>query len=211
MTLHHPPPAHKLNVSNISAITDPIWFGWNFKDSFLGTSRIDYYCLVDICPGNICPGDICTYQEYLSCYWRDVDRTLNVGLFLTEANHNDDICPGNVCPGNIYTNQQFLSCFWSHFDQTFKTQYFGVLNFCQEIFCWNKNLLAQIFFGPTIFFGRNLFSYTNSLEPWGFLSTNIFFDQTSSDPNLFWPFFDLNLSATDFFLLKFFYPKIVWI
>ena len=33
----------------------------------------------DICPGIICPGDICQYQQYLSCYWPDLDQTLNKG------------------------------------------------------------------------------------------------------------------------------------
>ena len=35
----------------------------------------------DICPGNICPGDICPYQQYLSCYWPDLDQTLNKGFW----------------------------------------------------------------------------------------------------------------------------------
>ena len=30
-------------------------------------------CPGDICAGNICPGDICPYDEYLSCYWPDID------------------------------------------------------------------------------------------------------------------------------------------
>merc|ERR1711954_286180 len=42
----------------------------------------------DICPGNICPWDICPYQQYLSCYWPDLDQTLNKG------------------PGNIYNRLQ---------------------------------------------------------------------------------------------------------
>ena len=70
MTLHTTPPTHypprKINMSNISAVTDPILI--NFKCRLLGTSRKDSNSHGDICPGNICPGDICTYQEYLSCY-----------------------------------------------------------------------------------------------------------------------------------------------
>ena len=27
----------------------------------------------------ICPGDICPYQQYLSCYWPDLDQILNKG------------------------------------------------------------------------------------------------------------------------------------
>ena len=28
---------------------------------------------------NICHGDICPYQQYVSCYWPDLDQTLNKG------------------------------------------------------------------------------------------------------------------------------------
>ena len=45
----------------------------------MGASRTDSIYQVDICPGNIFPGDICSYQEYLSCYWPDLDETLKVG------------------------------------------------------------------------------------------------------------------------------------
>ena len=74
-TTHHPPP-HKLLGSNISAVTGLIWI---FKQRVLGTYTTDYNCHHDICPGNICPGDICPYQQYLTCYWPDLDQTLNKG------------------------------------------------------------------------------------------------------------------------------------
>ena len=54
-------------------------FGLNIKHRVLGTSRKDSNCHCDIFPNNICPGDICPYQEYLSCYWLDLDQTLNKG------------------------------------------------------------------------------------------------------------------------------------
>ena len=109
-----------VNISNISAITGPIWiklcpgnkynrlqlsprhfsrqhlswghlsisamlqlllalFGSNFKQRVLGIHTTDHNCHHDICPSNICPGDICPYQQYLSCYWPDLDQTLNKG------------------------------------------------------------------------------------------------------------------------------------
>ena len=52
-------------------------FGSNFKQSVMGTNTTDYNCHHDIWQGNICPGDICSYQQYLSCYWPDLDQTLN--------------------------------------------------------------------------------------------------------------------------------------
>ena len=62
-------PQHNLNCS---------WV-WHENDcNFLGTSRTDFNYQVDISPGNICPGDICPYQEYLSCYWPNFDKTLKV-------------------------------------------------------------------------------------------------------------------------------------
>ena len=41
----------------------------NLKGRFMGPSSTD----------SICHGDICPYQKYISCYWSDVDQTLNVG------------------------------------------------------------------------------------------------------------------------------------
>ena len=54
-------------------------FGSNLKQRVLETYTTDYNYHHDICPGNICPGDICPYQQYLSCYWPDLDQTLNKG------------------------------------------------------------------------------------------------------------------------------------
>ena len=66
---------------SISAISQLILaqFGSNFKQRVLGTYKTDYNCNHDICPGNICPGDICPYQQYLSCYWSDLDQILIKG------------------------------------------------------------------------------------------------------------------------------------
>ena len=69
-----PPPTTKNSMSAISQqLLTRFWL--NFKGSFLGASRTDSNYQVDTCPGNICPGDICPYQEYLSCYWPDFDKT----------------------------------------------------------------------------------------------------------------------------------------
>merc|ERR1711954_206802 len=66
---------------SISAISQLLLarFRSNFKQRVLGTYTTDYNCHHDICPDNICPGDICPYQQYLSCYWPDLDQTLNKG------------------------------------------------------------------------------------------------------------------------------------
>ena len=66
-----------LSISGISQLL-LTRFWWNFTGRFLGTSWTDSNCHSGICPGNICPsnicsGLICTYQEYLSCYWHDLD------------------------------------------------------------------------------------------------------------------------------------------
>ena len=102
----------------------------------------------DICPGKICPGDICPYQEYLSCYWPDVDQTLKVGfwnLFLTDANHYGDICPVNICLGNICPYQEYLSCYWVNFDQTLKVgpKSLEPKNFCIQKFLVLKNKVPK--------------------------------------------------------------------
>ena len=61
---------------SISAISQLLLarFGPNFKQRVQGTYTTDYNGPHDICPGNICPGDICPYQQYLSCYWPDLDQ-----------------------------------------------------------------------------------------------------------------------------------------
>ena len=61
-----------LSISGISQLL-LTRFWWNFKGRFLGTSRTDSNC-----HGDICPGDIYPYQEYLSCYWPNFDKTLKV-------------------------------------------------------------------------------------------------------------------------------------
>ena len=67
-----------LSISRISLLLLTI-FWCNFKSRILGTSSTDPNCHGDICPGNICPGYICQYQEYLNCYWHDLDQTLKAG------------------------------------------------------------------------------------------------------------------------------------
>ena len=66
---------------SISAISQLLLarFGPNFKQRVQGTYTTDYNCHHGICPGNICPGDICPYQQYLSCYWSDLDQILIIG------------------------------------------------------------------------------------------------------------------------------------
>ena len=66
------PPPQKPNITNISAVTDPIL---SKLGRFLGTYRKDSSCNGDICPGNISPDDNCSYQEYLSFYWPEFDQT----------------------------------------------------------------------------------------------------------------------------------------
>ena len=49
----------------------------------MGTSRTDSDSLGYLYLDNICPSDICPYQEYLSCYRPDFDKTLKGGFFLS--------------------------------------------------------------------------------------------------------------------------------
>ena len=74
---------------SISAISQLLLarFGSNFRQRVLGTYTTDYNFHHDICPGKICPGDICPYQQYLSCYWPNLDQTLNNGSW----EHNQQI------------------------------------------------------------------------------------------------------------------------
>ena len=74
MTLHTTPPRNSILAISQLLLTR---FWWNLKHRFLGTSRTDSNCQSDICPSNICPGGICPYQQYLGCYWPDLDPTLH--------------------------------------------------------------------------------------------------------------------------------------
>ena len=71
---------HHHYTNSMSAISQLLLtrFWPNFKLRFLGTTRTDFNCHIDICPCNICPGNICPYQEYLGCYWLNFDQTLKV-------------------------------------------------------------------------------------------------------------------------------------
>ena len=60
-----------VHIRNISSVTDPILA--KLKGFFLRPSLTDAKCQVNVCPGAICP-----YQEYLSCYWPDFNKTLKV-------------------------------------------------------------------------------------------------------------------------------------
>ena len=66
---------------SISAISQLLLarFGSNFKQRVLETYTTDYNCHHNICPGKICAGAICPYQQYLSCYWPNLDQILNKG------------------------------------------------------------------------------------------------------------------------------------
>ena len=74
----HTTTTHTNSMSTISQLL-LAHFGSNFKQRVLGTYTTDYNCHHDICPDNICPGDISPYQQYLSCYWPDLDQTFNKG------------------------------------------------------------------------------------------------------------------------------------
>ena len=62
-----------LSISGISPLL-LTRFWWNFKGSFLGTTRTDSNYQVNICLGKIWPCDICPYLEYLSCYRLNCDQ-----------------------------------------------------------------------------------------------------------------------------------------
>ena len=78
MSRHHLSCGH-LSISAISQLL-LARFGSNFKQRVLGTYTTVYNCHPDICPGNICPRDICSYQQYLSCYWTNLDQTLTTAF-----------------------------------------------------------------------------------------------------------------------------------
>ena len=92
------------HIRNISAAETQLlmtWFWWNFKYSFLGTSRKDSNFQVDICPGNICPGDISGISQLsLTRCWPNF-RGRILEPTLTDANRYCDICPVNICPWDI--------------------------------------------------------------------------------------------------------------
>ena len=53
-------------------------------------------------------------QQYLSCYWPDLDETLKVGSWehlehIYDSQH--DICPDNICPGSICPYQEYPRCY----------------------------------------------------------------------------------------------------
>ena len=73
------PPTHHTNSKSVISQLLLTRFEPNFKGRFLGPYWTDFNCSSNICKGNICPGDICPYQEYLSSYWIDFDKTLKVG------------------------------------------------------------------------------------------------------------------------------------
>ena len=84
-TTHHPQPPHPPTTThhtNSSAAISQlllirVWS--NFESRALGTSTRYSNCHCDICPGDICPINICPYQQYLSCYWLNLDQTLKAG------------------------------------------------------------------------------------------------------------------------------------
>ena len=143
-TLHTTPPHHPTHISGLSQLL-LTRFWQNFKGIFLGPSLTDAKCQVNICPCNTCPGDICPYQEYLNCYWPDLDETLKVASW----EHLEQIpsikltfVPDNICPGDICPYQEYLKCYLPDFDETLKVASWEHLEqiptiklaFVQEIF-----------------------------------------------------------------------------
>ena len=106
MTLQTTPP-HANTMSAISQLL-LIRFWWNFKGRFLGTSTTDHNCHADIWRGNICPGDICPYQEYLNCYWHDLDLTLKARLFMNCSFFSYDFSMTCLWLVHIF----FIACSW---------------------------------------------------------------------------------------------------
>ena len=115
-----PHPTHHTNsMSGISQLS-LTWFWPNFKHWFLWLYWTDFNYHCDFCPGNICPGNICQYQEYLSCYWPDLDETLKEGSWdhFPQMPTVTVTCPGSICPGDICPYQEYLGCllhrtFWT--------------------------------------------------------------------------------------------------
>ena len=69
-TTHH----HKLNVSNISAVIDPIWP--NFKGRFLGSTTTTI------------PSSTTTKkQQYLSYHWPNLDDILKLSFWINNNNY----------------------------------------------------------------------------------------------------------------------------
>ena len=150
-----------LSISGISQLL-LTWFWWNFKCSFLRASRTDSNYQVDICTCNICPGDICPYQEYPSCYWPDVDKTLKVGFWnhlyqmptlmvifvqstfaLVTFVHIRNI---SAVTDSIWPN--YKGGFQKNFDFNFLEPDHFTQNVCTQ------NLLDSKFFGSQIFFPK---------------------------------------------------------
>ena len=176
-----------MSISGISQLL-LTQFWWNFKGSFLGTSRTDSNYQVDICPGNICPGDICPYQEYLSCYWPDVDQTLKVGsrnhlqqmptvmvLFIystfvlvtlvpfrnISAVTNSDLIKLLRKITKKYFDVLFLEP--DHFTQNFCTH--NLLDSKLDLSFFKPKYLEQNFLGPTFYFTQ-IFSDPTPILTW---------------------------------------------
>ena len=124
--------ASYVNIRNILTVTDTI----KTKLYRQGQGKVN---------ANICPGDICPHQQYLSCYWFDLDETLNlvqVTYALVTFVHISNISA--VTNPNLTKRfgpqyQQYLTCYLLHFDQTFWTQFLVALIFVEHIF-WTRLL-----------------------------------------------------------------------
>ena len=96
MTLVH----HELNVSNISAVSDPIWT--KLKSCLFGTicNRFQvsrwHLSMQHFSRGHICPYQSAISQLLLNQFWSNIE-----GRFLGPS-LPDAICQGNVFPDNIF-------------------------------------------------------------------------------------------------------------
>ena len=129
--------------------------------SWENLEHIQTVTLTHVCPSNICQGDICPYQEYLSCYWPDIDQTL------TDANSYSDICQVNIWSGDICLYQEYQ--FWPKFKGRFQ-------NFDPKFVVLNK-ILNPTFFWPKVFLNLNFWT-------WIFW-TKIFWYLTFFNPHFF--------------------------
>ena len=97
-----------------------------FKGRFLEPSLTDANHYGDNCPVNICPGGICPYQEYLSCYWLNVDVgskiIFHLDIFYLKSFDRNFLDPRFFWPQNFFGTKIFLTFIfltWIVFNQQF--------------------------------------------------------------------------------------------
>ena len=141
-----------MSISEISQLL-LTQFWWNFKGRLLWIFRTDSNCQGDICPRNICPRNICPFQEYLSCYWPDLDLTLKVPETIFNKFH---LSWWHLSRQHIYVLATFvhisnISAVIDPFlTKLFVHNIFGAYIFVNKFF-FNKILWPQIFFDSNFF------------------------------------------------------------